>query len=208
MAPTDGMSLVDINGMPGYFGQFHDNLDPTLGPRDIPSPGLVWEYAPGDWASIDSHRSDSIEADLIAVAQALDLGHAGVVRVPMRLSASPLGQPVEYVDTDVRDGWDAMVSYGPEQGTQVVIEVTNRTGAPARGEATTVDGRPAVWNSDERSLQIDAGDGVTILVSEADNGDAGASLSRDQLVAIARSVSLSPDPNDQTTWFNAATAIP
>jgi hypothetical protein len=74
--------------------------------------------------------------------------------------------------------------------------------------AVTVRGWKGFWDSTKHSLSLKISDDVYLNIDETGAWDSTPSMSYSELVAVARSVTVVPHPEDRSTWLDAAKALP
>ena len=101
-------------------------------------------------------------------------------------------------------GVNALVDLTTGTGTALTVSFTPRiAGETLTGTPTTIAGRTAyIMNG---SIRILVGSNYEVEAS-ADPG--GPNVSAAELLAVAQSVEVASDPQDQSTWFDATVALP
>lgn len=197
---------------------------------------LSWRAADGRTLTIMGGAIALTQDEVLKVARAIHLDTGADPVAPMRsafsVSPPPIGQYLFTVDasyptTTTQSVWgaphykwisDVTYSPNPNVGTDGSVQI-RAYGMDAgivpkmEGKDVTnvsVDGKPARF--DGQTLTVDMGADVYLDVSVGGFAESGGVIVPDtpvdQLVAIAKTVTLAPDPSDTSTWFDAAKAIP
>ena len=210
---STGAEAVSVAGHPGYYGYL--TQVPFAAPADRPV-GLVWQYAPGAWATAVSADTTAISSDDAArVAAAVVPGHPQAVAVPIRLGSAPPGTRLQGylggaggsgIGQHGTTGVNALIDFSTDgSGTAFTVDLEPRTaGATYSGTEATVGGRTAYVV--DNSVTILDGDYVAHLGPMPGTG--AARLTAAQVLAVARTLSFAANPTDQSTWFDATTALP
>jgi hypothetical protein len=179
---------------------------------------LVWRLADGTWASVAPDSDSMGRAALLAAARSLDFSTTTPLSVPFQLSQQPLGAPLTNVIFHslhgpgmTRDHWTAAASWATDSVTVgVAVYASAQPVSADGGDQLTVDGHQAVWSpGTEHTLLIDLANGLRLEISESALVNHPApTLTRDQAVAIAGTVTLAPQIEDRSTWFPATAALP
>lgn len=208
-----GSESIQIGGRPGYYGYLTDPGSATLANQPV---GLVWEYAPGAWATVvsdDAQRAIS-STDATAVAASVEPGRTQAVKVPIKVGLAPVGMRLQgylggpggsrLTQSGSTVGVNAGIDFTAGNGTSLSVSFYPRlAGETLTGTPTTIAGRTAyIMNGS-----------IRILVSgnyevDATAGPNGPNVSAAQLLAVAQSIEVASNPQDQGTWFDATVALP
>jgi hypothetical protein len=227
----------DDGSRPQFVEPARDSSTPAPPTPTPPSsrwvPSVVWPYGRGAWAFVVGEGVGGDKTELIKVARGIRFGAATSIRSAVALDAAPAGTHLAHIDAMYHEPgdnppydltgarWYTSVDYalddpagssgavdrsGCRSGCGVHIEATSvDTLSNDGGESTTVGGHPAKWYPDHMrggtALAVDVGNGRYLNLS-------AAGYSKDQLSALAESVTLTDYPTDPTKWFQARTALP
>lgn len=216
-----GSATLTVRGNPGYFAEIVGPLSPNpldvLGAAPSPSTGpnaprtqvVVWKYADNAWATSHCTRGPSLQPsrqDAESVANGT-VFRAQPVRVPVKLGYLPDGLDLvtgELQQPQGRTGdllrLDFLDHSHPAESNLTVEYTTGFKPDPDGAERLTLNGRPAfllgpnLVIGDERSA-------VSITAH-------GAEDPRAELIRVAEHLELARDPQDRSTWFDGADALP
>lgn len=216
--PQQGVEHVTINGHHGWYaspggtGIAHANKQD----RDQQ---LLWRYAPGSWARLvpGTHQTLS-RADLLAAARSLDFADSTPLYVPFRLSHGP-GGALDVVVTSVSGDEPATphgglsakaIWHSDGDAPDMVWVFTSHKSLSAYGrQSLNVDGYPAVWwDGGGDTLTVDLGAGLLLQIAHGNDEDQPSAMSLDQATTFFKTITLASKPDDPSTWFPAATALP
>ena len=208
---ANGSEAISIGGRPGFYGYLSGLLYASQANRPV---GLVWEYAPGAWATVVSDDQRAISAaDATAVADAVEPGVTERVTVPIKVGKAPVGMRLEaYLGgpggarptQSGTQGVNAGIDFSAGSATGLTVDFApRRAGESLTGTKTTISGRTAYLMNGS----------ITLLVGSAYEADvtagpSGPTITAAQLLDVARSIVFAEDPNDQSTWFDATVALP
>ena len=205
-----GAEAIQIGGRPGYYGSLSGLGYATAANQPV---GLVWEYAPGAWATVVSHDQHAISAaDATAIADAVEPGQTKALTVPIKVGTAPEGMQLQaYIGgpggsrlTQIgTQGINALIDFTSGTETDVTVDFGPRiSGEPLSGTRTTIGGRTAyVMNG---SIRILVGSNYEMHAIVAGN----AHVTPAELLTIANSIEVASNPQDQSTWFDATEALP
>ena len=172
------------------------------------SPAVVWQYAPGSYAVAIglTAATQTLAAERRIAESVSPTVHPVTMRLPFRLRTVPARTSCTDIDVDSPDptywltrrgGYEVSCWYG---GSSVDIYVTPGTNKFTGPGSFTLDGQPA-----QRQGSILRADraGYTVQIRSG-----GPTLTKDQSIAIVRTLELSADPNRPDTWFDASTLLP
>ncbi|SHH08922.1 hypothetical protein SAMN05443575_3291 [Jatrophihabitans endophyticus] len=213
---TAGATPVTVNGRPGVYAQLR--ADPVGAQR-----GVAWQYAPGAWASVARSDAGISRRAGIALAEDVGVGRPSVVRTPVLFAPgsglttgswlTSLGNDPHNAGQHGYSGWSALYDLRLGKASLTVTADAMPRDLPGRAgtDQVTIHGRTAsvTVTSTSRAVSIDY-DGPVLTIEEQPEQDIGGGfrLSRADLLAVARSVTLVPHPADVTTWHDAREALP
>jgi hypothetical protein len=222
-----GATSVVVHGVPGWYidegalpGAPAD--DPGIG--DSPPRRLIWEYEPGHWARLESLTKPPVsQARMTVVASGLTFGKNMPVRSAIKITAAPDGRPLTGFasverDSQRTDGWLTNVIFLSDQATHGILVSVSPRGTiispdnpagfnTADALPVTVSGHAGYYSANSHRLTLGLGDGAYLDVADTGEQDAPDPITYDELVAVARSVTVASNPADPTTWFAAADAL-
>lgn len=205
---------VHVGSRPGFYGTLRNLQLSTEGPND--PVGLAWQYdASGAWASVVSADGSPIPLNrAVLVADAVRVGQVEPVTVPVRIGALPAGLALQGITGGPGgrsgqhgySGFSSSIDFArPGHGTELTVAVSALI-PPKTGTRTTVNGREAYVADGGVAIY---GDGFTAEVNVVPSQPSeGLTVTREQLLAIARSLRFAPDIANAGTWFDAAQALP
>jgi hypothetical protein len=193
---------VDVNGRPGYYAviQAPDN--------DERSMTLVWEYAPGAWATVwDSPGGgvDDVKATELRHAMAT---HAATVAplTPIRVQGLPEQLFTGYLA--YYDDWtQGDFGLNDTSGEQWAVSWTPDP-TPADVDHTSevaINGR--VWTVEHNNGAV-VGIHVRIDGTDVAISHDGSAATLQDYIDIASQVEFAPNLHDSGTWFEASTSLP
>ncbi len=186
---------------------------------------LVWPLTPGTYLQVVFQNARPTKAQLVRVASGLRVGRAQPIPSALSLRAAPPGMRLVSVDSLTHAagdnppyelagrGWFTDVQYRPGgSGDGVSIQATSVdvTHHPRSGaRPVSVGGHAGYWYAKDRELDLDLGQGRYVSVSGTAEGAATAGhTTRSQLVAVARTITMTTHPRQPVRWFPATRALP
>jgi hypothetical protein len=180
---------------------------------------IVWEYTADRWAQVSFQGSTPTKGQLERVARAVRFDGTHPMRSAARISNPPAGLTLVALDITYHEpgdeapfdaagaDWYTLAQYASDAGDdEVTVEATSSDimSRPG-GESLRVNGRPASWHPSAKGLDgevdVDAGGGRYFDVR-------GNGYSKDRLLAIAATVTVTDHPDDPSQWFVAGAALP
>jgi len=160
-------------------------------------------------------EGDSVSKDeLLALARDVDLSATTPMRSPFSLKNAPEGLALAEFDSDVRKfapggatispGWQFGAYYrqlGADPSTGYFISVQSWDDDVSGPAIAKVHGHTAHWR--DHVLTVDLGRGAYLHIVDSDRD-----RTEQQVLAVAKQVSVVSNPADQSTWLNAAKALP
>jgi len=223
-----GSPSLTVNGSPGYYAEIIGPLAehplgaadpaprPSTGPNAARTQVVVWRYADNAWATSSCTRGPSWQAsrrdaELVANGTTFEPQR---LRVPLKLGYLPAGrhlvsgvlEPRPGLEDDPRfDNVLRLEFIDPDSPSDSHLTISYSAGyriAATRTEHLTINGRPALFN--ERSLIIVPDKRIAVTIE----AHTGVDDPRAELIRVAEQLEFAPDPADQSTWFDAADALP
>ena len=200
-------------------------------------PGLAWEYKPGAWATITANPmpptkdAAKVAAELLAVAAAVHPDSALALITPFRVSDLAGLQPLTAMGGtksphpyDVGEAGATLQLAVPGSGSgcpahaactdDVSVSVLSTVDPPGSslgdftGQPVTIGRSTGLLISakrgEPRELRFQVNHWVTIITVD----DPNSSVTNDQLVRIARSMTFAQSTTDSGTWFQFDHALP
>jgi hypothetical protein len=207
-----GLEFVSVAGHPGYVGMLVNNpggVPPTASPEDLPGNALAWQYAAGAWAIIQPQGAHPSTTELLAVAGAVDFSRHTSLRSAVELSARPAGMRlIAQEQTYSRDPWRTVVTYGtPSDDQEISVSAQGLQPGPTAWPNTvpvTVGNLEGRWDAKQQDLTIFNTERSIELDVFAERG----TMTLDQAIAVAKTVTVTADPAHPDTWFAADKALP
>jgi len=208
-ARTDARE-ISIGGRPGFYGYLSGLSFATQANDPI---GLVWEYAPGAWATVVSNDQDAISStDAVTVAEAVTPGRTQAVAVPIKVGTAPAGMHLttylggpggSRLGQQGTVGVNAQVAFA-NGSMNVSVDFARRVaGETLAGTKTTIAGRTAYVMAGLIAIEVDGN-----YIAQVSTGPSGPYASAAQLLAVANSLEFASNLQDQSTWFDATVALP
>jgi hypothetical protein len=157
------------------------------------------------------------KAQLLAAAKTLDFSKPAALRSTISLKAAPPSTALVEVSASFTSSFDPanqplVATYQSVDGSGpgFSIQVMDGRDRPSPEQAAVevdVDGVPGTWDPANRLLVVAFAPTVRVAISEFLNGTTHEP-SLDQVTAVARSITVAPHPEDPSTWFDAAEALP
>jgi hypothetical protein len=213
---------VDIGGRPGYY-----RPDLPTGSMPPPKPGLAWEYAPGSWAVVTSAApaTPNAKAELLRIAEAVRFDRAAPFRVPFRVGHLPARFGVEPRSGQLgslgsrQPEGQTTPNWWPTDGTRMVGVDLSEPGSNGRWLSIELQSTSPTSGlveptdvGDTRNLaKVSATVSVTLgplKVFVRSGGMDQPGFSEQELLEVARSITVAADWNDPATWIDAQEAIP
>lgn len=194
----DRRDPVSVAGQPGYYATVQL---PDGGP---PVTGLVWEYADDGWAVVGLHdQTGSSRTDELSLAEAM-IPADDPARSPVRLPSNT-GARVEEMSTSGIDGFDGGIDLAAEQGTWHLGWSPDRLTPSDKPNTSTTEIAGREWiiysDGDQTSLGlISSGWGMTVVPP--------LNVTLADLEQFVAGLQFAPVLADQSTWFDADTALP
>lgn len=235
--PYASSEPVDINGATGRYTDEANESHPPMATRapgaTAPPEGpwpreITWRYKPGAWATLQTQAGPTVsKSELLRIARGIDFTVSTELRSPMSVAAAPDALELTQVNLMPRavgeeppfdlktTTWYADLMYtSADHRFGVEINATaakrgNSSGlsvGPWTKDATSVrvGTRSGYWSSSLNTLSVQLGDDSYLNILQT---GAGGGLSESQLVDIARTVTVVPEPQDRSTWLDAAKAL-
>jgi hypothetical protein len=207
-----GLEFVSVAGHPGYVGLLVNNpggVPATASPEDRPGNALAWQYAAGAWAILQPQGAHPTTTELLDIAGAVDFSRTTSLRSAIELSARPTGMKlVAQEQTYSRDPWRTVVTYGtPSDDQEISVSAQGLQPGPTAWPNTvpvTVGNREGRWDAKQLDLKIFDTDRSIQLDVFAERG----SMTLDQAIAVAKTITVTADPARPETWFAANKALP
>jgi len=206
----------NLPGLGGLNGQGGVTFDPNTGklvpPRSVPT--LVWEYAPDSWAVVQVSWSKDPLVGAQLVADHVRIGEHQQLRIPFKLGWVPDGLVVGGAHDQMVGLSDATPAKTADCTTascgsamSVSVYLPGDPDAP-HGPGTrqiNIDGHKAIIYP--QGAELDVGFGDRTLLIQTDPKHFGKFSDQD-LINIAKHVTMSPNMTDQSTWFDATDVVP
>lgn len=193
---------VDVNGKQGFYR--------SVLPCDCNGfpdvPGVAWEYAPDRWAVVVIGEPAPADArtEVLRIARAVRFDRTTALRVPFRVGYLPAGlQPASgTMYTFDRNTMGAHVSLSGATDGDPGLSIRAAVLPPM----DTPVGEPKAQGDE---LQVQAGVNLgPFSVQVTSGGKGSARFSEEELLKVARSITVAADVQDPTTWIDAQQAIP
>ena len=218
---------VSVNGHRGYYGLTYaggaEKADEGTSVVVQPArdPTVAWEIAPDRWATVflPEHAAANVRATLLQIATAVRLTAPRPLHLPFRTDWLPRNAPAmseaESWFTSQQD-WGGIQRFGDTAHHRGLEILESRSGNPGFQPNTTAAGHPAQFfpardvNRPARPSYPPASSTPMHLPANLTvslGGDAWLTLTGDyseaDLIRIVEHLSLTPTPDDHSTWFDA-----
>lgn len=198
----------------------------TTAPRARYARAVAVAVHPGRWLQVTFQGSIPTRAQLVRIADGLGLTRAArPVPSAVSLREAPGGLRLVALDSLVHEpgddapydltgrDWFTDLQYAPASGagTGVAIQATSADLTSTRragAQPVTVGGHRGYWYPEDDELDLDLGQGRYLLVAGTAEGSATGHASRADLVAVARTVTVTAHPHEPARWFPATRALP
>lgn len=225
-----GRGTFTVDGHPARYYESLSNRDGSPATATDPAVGqfitrfLSVQTDDGRQVVLQGGKGESTpKAQLLAWAHEIDFDRSTPLPSPLRLSRAPADTALVELDWSTHDAADNRdvrtdgtlyrfeATYQPPSAVGPNIGVWLQSWAPdaaADGaQERTIAGHPGYLYSAGGGLMVELGPGAYLGFGGI-FGKTTRAATDDELIAAAESVSIAPDVDDRSTWFDAADALP